>query len=734
MSHQSLLREVLSARVGLSRHYDGINRSMTASDDAIRELAVLSTDRADLAAATQALADGAWARHAAVERFKSDNALLQNALARFALLSNTPADAGADLPAFILRLTLDTSPDVTRAARDELQRFGPTGPAAAAATAQAGLLIFLLPRVDDILRALDEPGVEANVERVRQSISQADRESSAVRKKLAFSLSASVLACFICGGTLSLLAYERHRRLRWQGANEHLRATVAELLLAPGEGDADARIVRVLKHLAGHRDVTRALVARPDRSPMHILAWPVLQDDQGQRIKARIEGADAMPGWSGNVLALPTGEDAESEIILLRDGKRGGVMLGIEADPELRERRPELFAGLGMALVAIGQAIEREAADAGRIALERRLADAERLEAIGTIASGLAHNFNNILGAIGGFGEMAQARARRGSAIAGYLDEIGSAVERARALIDDILGFARRRSVPSRRVRLAALLEETVALLRAAHPGEGRIVVDADRAEEVVGDAARLQQVFMNLCNNARAASPENAQITMIASERAAAHVAYLSHGTLEAGNYVVVAVSDKGAGVPRTIMPRLFEPFFTTRPGGTGLGLSTAWQIVRDHGGTINVVMLPEGGSCFEVWLPRALAMELVDGRWFGSGERILLLTEEERAADVETMLADLGCEPVFLSFAALRRASSNAETLLTEVDAVLAIDPPALALAWLRRKGSAPPLIVAAAGNGAEQGTPSAQLQLPLQENALAAALGAVLSHRPA
>jgi hypothetical protein len=294
------------------------------------------------------------------------------------------------------------------------------------------------------------------------------------------------------------------------------------------------------------------------------------------------------------------------------------------------------------------------------------------METIGAMASGVAHNFNNIVGAIGGFAEMGQERSRAGSPTRRSFDEIRAAVARARDLVDDILNFAKQGRSAKQPIDLRDVLTQTVRLLSAAsRDGSSFELQVADGPYPVTGAGSDLQQVFLNICNNASHASGR--QPVSIAVRRVRLQEEHAtSHGSLDPGRYVVVTISDAGPGIPETVKRRLFEPFFTTKAAGTGLGLSTAWEIVQDHGGTIDVQNVAGGGACFSVWLPEQdvdVIMPIVAG-----GAQILLLSEHEQLSADEEMLAELGYEPLGFPLPAEVAAIGNA---IGTCDAVLIVTP---------------------------------------------------------
>jgi CheY-like chemotaxis protein len=203
-------------------------------------------------------------------------------------------------------------------------------------------------------------------------------------------------------------------------------------------------------------------------------------------------------------------------------------------------------------------------------------------------------------------------------------------------------------------VTVRALFEEAAALLRASLPSEVELVVEDVPADVAVsGEPAQLQQIILNLCTNAAQAMQSGGRIRVTAAMKDVAANLALSHGELAPGRYVCLAVTDDGRGIDESVARRLFEPFFTTRLAGTGLGLATVHEIVRDHDGAMNVESKPGHGSRFEAWLPAAPAdgTAVADPATLplGRGETVLVVeAERERLLGDEEMLAALGYEPV--------------------------------------------------------------------------------------
>jgi signal transduction histidine kinase len=303
---------------------------------------------------------------------------------------------------------------------------------------------------------------------------------------------------------------------------------------------------------------------------------------------------------------------------------------------------------------AVSNAIEREFLERDRTKLATRLERARRMQMIGSLASGIAHNFNNIIGAILGYSEMVEPQLTPGTKPAEHVEEIRRAAERGRDLIDNILRFGRRRDGPVRPVDVRALLEDAASLMRASLPHTVELIIaDVPADLAVAGEPVQLQQVILNLCTNAAQAMDGSGSIRIAAEQKDIATPLALSHGELPPSRYVCLSVTDTGRGFDEGVARRLFEPFFTTRKEGTGLGLATVHEIVRDRDGAMNVHSKPGHGTRFEAWLPLPPTDNIVvagpSALPLGRGETVLIVEfERKRLLRDEEMLAALGYEPI--------------------------------------------------------------------------------------
>ncbi|PLX51365.1 MAG: hypothetical protein C0613_00650 [Desulfobulbaceae bacterium] len=283
--------------------------------------------------------------------------------------------------------------------------------------------------------------------------------------------------------------------------------------------------------------------------------------------------------------------------------------------------------------IAIARDIEeRQRAEDEKRELEKKLQQAQKMEAVGTLAGGIAHDFNNVLAAILGFGELAQAELAKESPVRGDIDQILVAGRRAQELVRQLLAFSRQSPGEKLPVYPQQIIKETIRLLRATLPSsvEMRTAI-SNECRPIMADPTQIHQVLLNLCVNAVHAMAEKGTLT-ISLEMVELADAEISHQPdMVAGSYVRLSVEDTGAGIAAEDLPRIFDPFFTTKEVGvgTGMGLAVVHGVVTEHDGMITVRSTPGHGTLFTVFLPVA-AQDLQH--------------EGERPLSVETDLAGIG------------------------------------------------------------------------------------------
>jgi signal transduction histidine kinase len=680
MAESQLQLDVLNARAGLLRNYDSINQAEDRLHEALARLSQQGADQAAL----QPLAAMIAQQDALTEEFKTDNALLQNSLTYFGFLSGRFGSTAEDGPATsamtglttaILHLTLDVSA-ASRAQVDEaLHRVAELTPPSGEGLMQGLLrhgqaLRDLLPETDWLLSALhDLPGAQR----------EADIRVTILRHRKAAKADAdhSRLLLYVASLLLVLLLLQFARMLRHRAAIlrrrvifERVIASISMGFVRAGSDETGARVEQALAELARWVGADRAYFIVSGK-PFHAYAWgregttwPSEWPRQASHLVARLANRAQHACYVPAVATLPSGPDRD---VLTQAGLLGwacvpataqgsdGNLLGFDilrGPPVLQAEELRL---LHMAVNTIANAVGRARLEGERVRLEASLEQGRRMEMVGRLASGVAHNFNNIIGAIRGYAEMEESQAAQARRSTCNLEGIRVAANRARDLVDQILTFGRSRGAPYQPVNLQSLLCETAALLTAAWPSGAHLRVGAVPPNATIcGDFAQLQQVVINLCNNAAQAMDHYGTVDLTADEDDLGQRRRFSHGQIVPGRYVRIAVRDAGCGIDAATLERLFEPFFTTRVAGNGLGLATAYEIVRAHGGAMNVISQVGEGSLFELWLPEDQDVQdrpRADDQWSGrgQGETIMILDEDhERLMGVEDIVAALGYEPV--------------------------------------------------------------------------------------
>jgi len=295
----------------------------------------------------------------------------------------------------------------------------------------------------------------------------------------------------------------------------------------------------------------------------------------------------------------------------------------------------------------------RKRAEQERIGLEEDLRHSQKMEAVGTLAGGVAHDFNNVLGAILGYAELAREDVLRGSAAERDLQELLKSVERGRQLVQRILTFSRRQETTRRPLAVGPTLQEAVTLLRAALPASIDILLTIHPSTpRVYGDTTSLHQVLTNLATNAAHAMPNGGVLEVRAEPFYARDSFARAHPEVREGSYAKVVVRDNGTGMDKTTLERAFEPFYTTKqPGsGTGLGLAMVHAIIRDHQGLVELSSEVGVGTEARFFLPalegdpeEEAARPRETPR--GKGERVLYVDDEPSLARIgERRLTELG------------------------------------------------------------------------------------------
>lgn len=273
--------------------------------------------------------------------------------------------------------------------------------------------------------------------------------------------------------------------------------------------------------------------------------------------------------------------------------------------------------------------------------LEEQLHHAQKMESVGRLAGGVAHDFNNMLGVILGHTDLAMRRIEPDNPLRSHLHEIQKAAERSANLTRQLLTFARRQPIAPKLLDLNETVEGMLKMLQRLI-GEDIVLewLPADGLWPVRMDPSQLDQILVNLCVNARDAISGVGRITIESANISFDEAIFTEAPYLISGDYVLLAVSDNGCGVDRKIQEKLFEPFFTTKEmgKGTGLGLATVYGIVKQNNGLIHVYSEPGQETTFRIYLPRQAGKTEIDNPEQNhtpiiKGSETVLVVEDEMA-----------------------------------------------------------------------------------------------------
>jgi PAS domain S-box-containing protein len=379
-----------------------------------------------------------------------------------------------------------------------------------------------------------------------------------------------------------------------------------------------------------------------------------------------------------------------------REVLASGVLLDIPKEPILTLKKGERFLhtrkvciegadGTAKYLLGISEDItEREVAEEDRRKLEEQLRQAQKMEAVGRLAGGVAHDFNNLIMIIMGNVDLCRDRIGPDHPIHELLDEITGSAQRSAEITRQLLAFARRQTIAPKILNLTEAVEGMLKLLQRLigedikltwRPGSDLLPVKIDPSQ--------VDQILANLCVNARDAISDVGEVTVKTGSFLVDAEYCTSHPEAVPGRYVFLAVSDDGCGMDQETLTQVFEPFFTTKGlgDGTGLGLATVYGIVKQNNGFINATSEPGNGTTFTAFLPQAESDSVETPATAaaeaprGSGETVLLVEDERsvslicrtflEALDYNVLTAETPGEALKIS----ERHTGKIHVLLTDV-----------------------------------------------------------------
>lgn len=318
-----------------------------------------------------------------------------------------------------------------------------------------------------------------------------------------------------------------------------------------------------------------------------------------------------------------------------------GVRKNGEEYPLRLEAREIPYKGKTARVVEFRDITENKRAEKEKDELERQLVQSQKLESIGRLAGGVAHDFNNMLSVIIGHTEMGLFKIGPDSDLYENLEEIREATKRSADLTHQLLAFARKQTISPKVVDLNKIIASTLSMLKRLIGEDIELKwFPCKEMWDVRVDPGQIDQILTNLCVNSRDAFKDGGDIT-IETDTVVLDKGYcVNHPEIIPGEYVLLAVSDSGCGMNAETLSNIFEPFYTTKePGqGTGLGLSTVYGIVKQNQGVIDVSSELDKGTTFRIYLPRCMTKEEtlvseVKKKSPKEGKETILLVEDEEA-----------------------------------------------------------------------------------------------------
>jgi PAS domain S-box-containing protein len=389
------------------------------------------------------------------------------------------------------------------------------------------------------------------------------------------------------------------QQVELEESNEELRQTIAAMARAREAADrAGARAAAI---------VLGALDA-------------IVTVDADDRIVEFNPAAERIFGWSAtSIIGKPFSQlvsaapEMQSGVAHLANDGNGGPARRLELDG-VRHDGSSVAIELSVSRVPVGHATMytcfiRDLSD--RKQLEAQLRQAQKMEAVGRLAGGVAHDFNNMLTVMISYTDLVLADSKLGETIRGDLRQVRSAADRAATLTRQLLAFSRKQVLRPSVVDVNEVVGGVITMLARVMPENIRLSSTLGSAvDPIFVDRGQLEQVLMNLAVNARDALPKGGSLSIETSNEILDDAYLAMHGGGSAGRHVVLSVRDTGIGMDAATRERIFEPFFTTKPvgQGTGLGLATVYGIVRQSGGSIYVYSEPDHGTTFKVYFPAHL------------------------------------------------------------------------------------------------------------------------------
>lgn len=697
VNHAALQRDVLRARAGLLPSYDGLVNSVVNLRAAAGGLSELFenqqfSEEIKLHRLLDELNLAIDSDEVLVESFKTRNALLQNSIGVFGqtltalhetedlAVARVLARAG-DLSNLMMRFA-SSHDDLLRnrivAKLEQISHYDTRSPGLkgfGTLIVHAKMILAVLPRVDAKIAAIQASATPWRAGELQSEYLTiaADAAAFAQFSRVVLGVIAAILSIYIC--VLIHRLRQQTERLKRRLRFEQVIADMKADLVASGLEvfpDFLGKSLQTAARFFGARSGAFVIYDAERGEPkdsyqfdgddilmqrLMMFAQELHETNQKAPLQVLARRA-ACPAIRR--CHLMNAHEAYTSLLVgakLSDHDVAALVLHFDANlPKLTSDEAQLLHSTVETLIEFVQADKGRQEKQG---LERRLEHAQRLEAVGTLAGGIAHEFNNVLGAILGYGEMAIQLLRKPTPTRHYVEEILKSGARAKHIVDQILTFSRKRERIVKPFDVSDAIADILPLLQVTLGNH--VVIKASLCPDaavIEGNPVEVHQLAMNLCKNASQASSRGQVVKIEVTKLRVSRRRLLSHGEVSPGTYIQLTIADEGPGIASHILPHIFEPFFTTNAssGGSGLGLSAVHGIVSSLGGGINVRSSVATGTTFEILLPESNVVPLPIDSFFnegavptGAGECIMIVENDKTLLELyEEKVAALGYEPL--------------------------------------------------------------------------------------
>jgi signal transduction histidine kinase len=698
VNHAALQRDVLRARAGLLPSYDDLVSSVVKLREAVDGLQNLFghthfVGETKLKLLLSDLSHGIHRDELLVEAFKTRNALLQNSIGVFGQTLTSLSESedkgmarilvrAGDLSNLMMRFSTSHSDELKNRIAHKLEQLGnydtqaPRLGSLGTVIVHAKMILAVSPRVDQKISAIQASSTPIRAGELQSEYLRIATDATAFAQlnRIVLGTTAALLTLYVCILIYRLRAQTRRLRRRLQ--YEQIIADIKADLIAGGAENFPAFMNRALQTVAQFfgarssgvviynadrgelKDCYQVEGVEPLRQCMMAFAQELHQHKEVSSVRVHSRSVpcpairfcnltDARGDCPSLLVGTKLPDNDVAALVFLLLGSKWNRLTTDET--QLLQSTLKTFI----------EFLDADRSRQERHGLEYRLEHAQRLEAVGTLAGGIAHEFNNVLGAILGYGEMAVQLLRKPSPTRHYVEEILKSGARAKHIVDQILTFSRKRERIVKPFDVGEAVADILPLLQVTLGNHVAIEANLCAGAAVIeGNPVEVHQLAMNLCKNASQASACGKTVTIDVQTFHLQRRRILTHGEILPGPYIRLAVADEGPGIAPHILPHIFEPFFTTnsQAGGSGLGLSAVHGIVSSLSGGINVTSAPGQGTTFELFLPATALAPLPIESFFderavptGNGECIVIVEKDKTLLELyEEKIAALGYEPI--------------------------------------------------------------------------------------